>query len=137
MADVADKTAHRPHRRYVFPAGAPVFVELPGSRSDPSTRTLRLLDLSATGLSIAFGHDAPAWMPGDTVDGVVVRVGRHRIFGSLRVVRVDALHSEGTVCGAAFRPSSERADAALRAVLAWLDAQDSRPVARGGGAAPG
>jgi len=137
VADVADKTAHRPHRRYVFPAGAPVSVELPGPLSGPPRKVLPLLDLSATGLSFAFGPGDPACVPGDTLDGVVVRVGRHCIAGSLRVVRVDAARVEGWVCGASFHPASERADAALRGVLAWLDAQDSRPAGRGGSRAPG
>lgn len=128
MANLADKTAHRPQRRYVFPAGAPVAVHLPDPHSDASPSLQPLLDLSATGLSFAFDPGGRSLTAGDTLEGVVVCVGRHRIAGSLRVVHVRPARFEGAVCGAVFRPASDRADAALRAVLAWLDALDSRPV---------
>jgi len=101
--------------RYRPQSGAGSFVEL--RLADGSCWRLDLLNISAGGVSFGLDRGLPCLASGTTVDDALVHVGDVQIAGRLVLVHVTEDFSAGTVCGAAFTPTTETDRLALSTLI--------------------
>ncbi len=108
--------------RYRMQSAEQAFVEI--RLADGSTCRLDLLDLGAGGLSFGLDEGGPALRVGARIDGAVVRVGKIRMTGRLRIAHMTEEFGTGTVCGAEFDPLGEADEQAMDDLIARLESAE-------------
>jgi hypothetical protein len=111
----------RHHNRHVLPPDAAAWAEF--GYPDPSGHpcTMRLRDVSASGLSIVLAHELPGLEPGSRLDGATVRIGARAFRADLLVMHVTPGPWEGAVCGALLYPAEDDDLLMLREVIDDLE----------------
>ncbi len=125
----------RRHNRHPLPSCTEARAEFgyPGPEGHPCS--MRVRDLSASGLSMVLAHELPGLEPGSRLDGATVRVGARSFRADLLVMHVTPAPQEGAICGVLLFPAEDDDLLVLREVVAELDGRPSEvaastPVAR-------
>jgi len=104
--------------RYRLLYSGEAFVELVGP--DGRAWRLELMGISSQGLCFGLQGGQPVLERGSRVDGVVVQIGSARMDGMLLIAHATEEFASGTICGAAFHPTSEIDELKLREAIATL-----------------
>jgi hypothetical protein len=118
-------TCRRGHRRFALPEEAHATVEFDHPYPGGHHCSMRMRDLSASGISFHLAHDLPGIEVGDGIDRVVLRIEGYEIRGDLLVMHLTPDATRGSVCGALFYPRGDRNLRALQALVVELEDVES------------
>lgn len=98
----------RRHNRHQFPvdAGARVEFGYPNPRGERVS--MRLRDISASGLSFLVSRELPGLEEGRCIDTVTISWGTHEIHADLLVMHLTPDAGVGAVCGALIYPLDDK-----------------------------
>jgi hypothetical protein len=119
-------TCRRSSRRFPIPAEATASVEFHFPFENGHHCSMRLRDISASGLSFVLSHELPGIEVGDSLDRVVVRIEDYELRGDLLIMHLTPAAEEGAVCGALFYPRGDRNLRSLQALVDELEADADR-----------
>ncbi len=119
----------RRHNRHPLPPSAEARVEFGYPSPDGHPCTMRVRDLSASGLSMVLAHELPGLEPGSRLDGATVHIGARSFRADLLVMHVTPAPQEGAICGALLFPVEDDDLLVLREVVAELDERPSEVAA--------
>ena len=106
----------RRHSRHSFPAGEGAAVEFGYPNPANDVVSMRLRDISVSGLSFELECDLPGLEIGRTIDRVKIRFEDQVIEADLLVMHLTPDEKKGAVCGALIYPSSDEGILALQAL---------------------
>ncbi|NJN64012.1 MAG: hypothetical protein HC882_03470 [Acidobacteria bacterium] len=114
-------TSRRVHPRYSMDAGTSASVEFVFPFPGGHHCSMKLRDISASGLSFMLDRPMPGLEAGDSIDRVTVRVGELHLHGDLLVMHLTPDASPGSACGALFYPRGDRNIIALQRLIDRLE----------------
>lgn len=82
--------------------------------------SMRLRDVSASGLSFVLGRELPGLEVGQAIESATLRWEAHAVAGDLVVMHLTPDNGAGSVCGALFLASGDENVVGLRALLQEL-----------------
>lgn len=109
----------RSQRRHSVAPGADASIQLQHPPGCPWT--LRVIDISVSGISFAFEEDAPRIDSGENLSNVVIKIGSCTMEGDLLIMHVTPVPPR-TVCGALFYPATDDDLIKLKSMIAGIEA---------------
>ena len=107
----------RRHARHRFSENAEASVEFGYPNPQSRRCSMRIRDISPSGLSFVLSHELPGLEVGTCIRGASVRVEGHAFHGDLLVMHVTPSNDPGSICGVLFYPASDEDLDRLNAAL--------------------
>lgn len=111
----------RKHRRLTPPETATAEVRFGYPRPGGAPCSMRLRDISASGLSFIINRDLPGFEIGRAIDGATLVLGAAHVRGDLLVMRLTPDSGAGSICGALFFPQHDEDIVALQRLVTDLE----------------
>jgi len=124
-------SAQPPDRRKRPRYGIEGTLEFDWPRRGEHRVSFPLRDISHAGLSFLLAIELPGIEIGRNLDHGLVRVGHRKVRGDLVVIHLTPDDSPGSICGAAFYPTSDRDILELKELIAELREQPDAPAGVG------
>lgn len=112
----------RVHPRYRLDAEAVATVDFVYPFPGGHHCSMRLRDISSSGISFVLGQELPGLEAGDSIDRVTVRVGKTVLHGDLLIMHLTPDTGAGSACGALFYPRGDRTLLSLQKLIESFEA---------------